>query len=105
MTQALLHFDEAPAAYPWQAGHRGVDTSVEAAEGVDGAGLRAEVLDVLHRCGPQTTDEAAGWLGRSVLSIRPRFTELLRVGAIHRAGERRPNASGRMAHVFQVTPQ
>jgi hypothetical protein len=102
MTQPLLPFDHAPA-YPWQAGHRGVDTSAAAAESVDGAGLRAAVLDVLHRCGPQTADEAAGWLGRSVLSIRPRFTELLRFRQIHRTGERRANASGRMAHVFSVT--
>jgi predicted ArsR family transcriptional regulator len=102
MTQPLLPFDHAPA-YPWQAGHRGVDTSAAAAESIDGAGLRAAVLDVLHRCGPQTADEAAGWLGRSVLSIRPRLTELLRLGAIRRTGERRANASGRMAHVFSVS--
>jgi predicted ArsR family transcriptional regulator len=101
MTQPLLPFDHAPA-YPWQAGHRGIDTSAEAAESVDACGLRAQVLDMLRRCGPQTADEAAGWLNVSVLSIRPRFTELLRLGAIHRTGDRRANESGRMAHVFSV---
>jgi predicted ArsR family transcriptional regulator len=102
MTQPLLPFDHAPA-YPWQAGHRGVDTSAAAAESVDSSGLRDQVLYVLRRFGPQTADETAASLRSSVLSIRPRLTELLRLGAIRRTGERRANASGRMAHVFSVS--
>jgi predicted ArsR family transcriptional regulator len=101
MTQALLDFD-APA-YPWQAGHRGVDTSRAAAASIDADALRGRVLATLDMCGPMTPDECAQHMGESVLSIRPRFTELSRLGSITRTGHRRANASGRSAHVFSVS--
>jgi predicted ArsR family transcriptional regulator len=48
-----------------------------------------------------TADECADTIGMSVLSIRPRFTELHRRGAIEETGELRHNRSGRRAKVWQ----
>mgnify|MGYP000322982922 CR=1 FL=1 len=47
-----------------------------------------------------TADECAAVLGESVLSIRPRFSELLGAGLIRETGQRRRNASGKMADVL-----
>lgn len=49
-----------------------------------------------------TTDECAERLGETVLSIRPRFTELAAKGEIEDSGIRRKNASGRSATVWRV---
>jgi len=49
-----------------------------------------------------TADQVAAVLGKSVLSIRPRITELKQDGEIVDSGERRANASGRRAAVFVV---
>ena len=80
------------------------DTSRQAAEHV---ASRAELLR--DRCAQRvrqagaaglTADEAADALGESVLSIRPRFTELLRLAKIKDSGQRRRNDSGRSAKVW-----
>jgi len=47
-----------------------------------------------------TADEVAGRLGLSILSIRPRITELARLGKVRDSGERRRNGSGRKAIVW-----
>jgi hypothetical protein len=52
--------------------------------------------------GPLTADEAAAKLGESVLSIRPRISELRARGLIAPTGERRRNASGMRAMVWGV---
>lgn len=49
-----------------------------------------------------TTDECADRLGETVLSIRPRFTELMNGGWIEDSGKRRKNLSGRSATVWMV---
>jgi len=49
-----------------------------------------------------TTDECAERLGETVLSIRPRFTELAAKGEIEDSGIRRKNASGRSATVWRI---
>jgi len=64
--------------------------------------LRERCLDVFKRTGRGlTADEVADQLGESVLSIRPRITELARAQAIHDTEQRRPNASGRKAIVWK----
>lgn len=92
--------------YPDVPGHRGVDTSIAAAESVkDRAGiLREKCLAYVKRWGMtgSTADECAESLGESVLSIRPRFTELRLANRIEDTGTRRPNASGRNAIVWKV---
>lgn len=49
-----------------------------------------------------TADECARELNESVLSIRPRFSELRRRGMIRKSGERRLNDSGCSAWVWTV---
>lgn len=92
-------------AYPEAPGFKDRDTSRKAAESVAGTAphLRRVVLDLLkrHPLG-LTADEAAAKLEQSVLSVRPRFTELLRDGLIDDTGERRKNASGRSAKVWRA---
>lgn len=64
--------------------------------------LRHLCLEALEEHGPSTADEIAMNLNRSVLSIRPRFTELLQRNAITDTGERRTNRSGRSAKVWRI---
>lgn len=49
-----------------------------------------------------TADEAAFILGKSVLSIRPRFSQLLAQGKIYDTGRRRKNESGLLAVVWRA---
>lgn len=88
--------------YPSAPGAQNRDTSRDAAEKVapEAAQLRARVLAVLERSNGLTADETAGRLGLSILSIRPRCTELSRLGKIRDSGHRRANASGRSAIVW-----
>jgi predicted ArsR family transcriptional regulator len=88
--------------YPYQPGAQDRDTSRAAAEQIapETAQLRARALGVLERSNGLTADEVAGKLGLSILSIRPRLTELSRLGRVRDSGQRRPNASGRNAIVW-----
>jgi hypothetical protein len=49
-----------------------------------------------------TADECAAVMGVDILSIRPRFSELLQRDAITKTGERRPNKSGSLAAVWRA---
>ncbi len=65
--------------------------------------LRARVLaEIVAAPDGMTADEVATALQRSVLSIRPRVTELYKQGKIGRTGDRRTNASGMTAHVYRA---
>lgn len=88
--------------YPRTPGARGTDTSRAAADVAAETAplLRARALAVLERSRGMTADEVAGRLGISILSIRPRLTELSRLGKVRDSGSRRRNASGRMAIVW-----
>jgi hypothetical protein len=79
-----------------------VGPSQEAAEAMQtrSALLRERAYEEVVIGGAATADEVAAALGESVLSIRPRFTELLQVGWITDTGIRRPNISGRNATVW-----
>lgn len=89
--------------YPNSPAYRaGSDTSFAAAESVDAKTLRSLVLTVLKRYGPMTADECAARLNAKEFSIRPRLTELKRLGRVVDTGTRRPNASGRSAAVLSI---
>lgn len=90
--------------YPDAPGHKARETSAAAAAAAADTApfLRARVLDTLASAGDLTADECAGLLGLSVLSIRPRFSELARKGRIRETGERRENVSGRSAAVWRL---
>ena len=90
-----------PPKYPDIPGRAPVDTSIEAADAVEGkaATLRGKCLEALGN-GGKTADEVAATLGESVLTIRPRMTELKAMMKIKDSGVRRKNASGRKAAVM-----
>ncbi|WP_404713165.1 hypothetical protein [Sphingomonas sp. MMS24-J13] len=89
-------------AYPDAPGAQDRDTSRAAADDMAPAApiLRQMALDVLERSNGLTADQVAARLGKSILSIRPRITELTRLGKVRDTGERRPNASGKKAIVW-----
>ncbi len=92
--------------YPVAPGTKGRATSAEAAHAAKptAATLRTQCLKriALHPSG-LTADEAAALLKLSVLSIRPRFSELAADGKITDSGHRRQNESGRRAIVWLAT--
>lgn len=88
--------------YPEIPGWKADGTSREAAAAMrrPALTLRDRVLDVLSQGYALTADEIASVLGESILSIRPRVSELHRQGLIQRSSERRKNASGMQAIVW-----
>lgn len=84
--------------YPNSAGHRGVDTSIAAAEEINKAlpRLQASVLGVVVGAGEHGTtgDEAAIALGWERFRVRPRTSELRKAGRIVDSGRRRDSLSG-----------
>ena len=90
--------------YPDAPGHRGVDTSIEAANAI------APKLGRLQRLaeatireagdGGLTADELAARLALQRWSIQPRTTELSRKGVIQDSGRRRRNITGKAAIVW-----
>ena len=89
--------------YPHAPGWKEDTTSREAAESIEGHAdtVRAHVLDAL-RLRSMTADEVARTLNESILTVRPRVTELYKDGRILRTGERRKNRSGKDAHVYRA---
>jgi hypothetical protein len=98
----------APSEYPDAPGHRGVETSIEAAAAVAPklARLQRLALDAITRRGAfgLTTDELAEHLDLDRCSIQPRTSELSRKGLIVDSGLRRFNATRKRAIVL-VLPQ
>jgi hypothetical protein len=94
-----------PARYPERPGFKAFGSSQEAAHQAVGsaARLRRAVLAEL-RVSPGTADEIAARLRRSVLSIRPRVSELKAMKEITTTGERRRNESGMSTSVWRAAP-
>lgn len=86
--------------YPFSAGSKVGGTSREAALSIDADTMRGYVLAAYKHHPPMTPDECAGMLRQSILTVRPRCSELRRLGKLAPTGTRRPNASGRMAEVL-----
>lgn len=92
--------------YPNTPGYRAPGTSQDAARGTAprAGDLRARVFAELKAAGPSglTADEVAGRIGKTVLAIRPRVSELNAEDLIEPTGERRANASRMKATVWRV---
>ena len=91
--------------YPEGSGYKVAGPSQDAAKSVASTAtkLRATVLAQIAACpGGATADEIAGQLNVSILSVRPRCSELKRNGQIEPTGARRRNASGMSATVWRV---
>jgi hypothetical protein len=93
-------------AYPSSPGWKSTGASRDAARNI--AGRARTVRDRVHNFlkdrypSAYSADEIASQLGESVLTIRPRVSELGRSGEIEAATERRKNASGMSAHCWRA---
>lgn len=108
MTQPHLSFFDVPIpakklAYPHSPGFKSRETSATAAAEIsaDAPTLRESCLTILQSAN-LTADEVADRLDKSVLAIRPRITELAKLGKILDSGERRPNLSNHKAIVWST---
>lgn len=94
--------------YPDRAGYKEATTSRDAAAAIDasgrGATLRRRIEAFLTMGGTGTADEIAAVLRESILAVRPRVSELRRLGVIEPTGERRISDGGRPAHVWKIRP-
>lgn len=93
--------------YPGAPGFKVPGRSEDAAKTVrpSAAKLRALVLARIGQCpNGKTADEIAEHLNLSILSVRPRVSELNRNGDIQPTGQRQKNASGMTASVWQIAP-
>lgn len=90
--------------YPHAPGHRGVDTSVAAANDLSPklGRLQRMVLAAIREAGfiGLTADEVADRLSMSRWSVQPRTSELKLRGLIRDSGARRQNSTGKMAIVW-----
>ena len=87
---------------PQSPGYKGTDTSKAAAEEVKPTkAILQEACLICLLTGPQTADEIADFLELSVLSVRPRISELKLLGLIEDTGTRRKNISGKSAAVMR----
>lgn len=102
--QSVLDFTA--RRYPERAGFKVTGTSQEAAAGIEASGtaarLRSAVLGYYAKH-TGTPDECAACLGESILSIRPRCSELCAKGLLYRTGERRASSEGRSQNVLAMT--
>ena len=93
--------------YPDVPGFKVAGPSQEAAQAVAAVAktLRDQVRTTIASA-PQglTADEVAGKLNRSILSVRPRVSELHRQGEIRRTSIRGKNDSGMSASVWTLAP-
>ncbi len=93
--------------YPSTPGFKEPTTSRDAARATRkrSGTLREEILGIMAVIGSCTPDEAADNLCKTVLAVRPRFSELLAQGLIEETGERRANESGLYAKVYRISRQ
>jgi hypothetical protein len=100
--QDLFGLATEASKYPDVPGHKGRDTGIAAAEAIAPkmGRLQQQALRVIEQR-PSTPDEVATALGVSILSIRPRISELSNKGLIADSGARRENRSGKKAIVWR----
>lgn len=89
--------------YPFLPGFKTGGASEAAAKSVEPitGDLRQRVYSEIVR-GEGTADEIASRLKISLLSVRPRVAELVKLGRIEDSGKQRPNTSGRKATVWKA---
>ena len=104
MSEAMLGDRFALPTYPEVPGFKATGTSQEAALKADrfAGNLRELSYATIVGAGARgmTADEVAAKLGKSVLAIRPRVSELVAQTRIVPSGERRTNSSGMRADVY-----
>lgn len=100
--QGEFDFDK----YPYKAGHRKVKTSIKSANDINKKLKRLQkvVLLELEKVYPEglTGSEIANRTGYSILSIRPRTTELKLQGLIIDTEKTRKNEGGKSEIIYQL---
>lgn len=100
--QKIFDFDK----YPYKAGHRNVDTSIESANFTNKHLKRISkiVLVELGKVFPEglTGSEIANLCNKSILSVRPRTTELKIQGLIVDTEKRRKNENGQSEIIYRL---
>ena len=95
------------STYPDAPGHRNVETSIAAAEALAPklGRLQRMAEEAIRDAGPSglTADELATRLEMDRWSIQPRTSELRRKGLIRDSGQRRRNATRKLAIVWIAT--
>ena len=95
--------------YPETPGFKEPTTSAAAARAVtpEAGDLRAAVLREIAVAGPYglTADEAAAKMGRSVLAIRPRVSELRETLKIINSGRMRKNKDSKKSAIVWILPR
>ena len=88
--------------YPNVPGHRGIDTSIHAAESIKPKSniLRQTVIDALSDHGPLATHEICMVTDEQYANIQPRTSELKAKGKIEDTGNRRKTPSGKPGIVW-----
>jgi predicted ArsR family transcriptional regulator len=93
-------------AYPDRPGWKARDASLEAAYAVarHATTLRERVHSFLQDRYPAvfSADQIADSLGETILSVRPRVSELKKMGAIEAVSQRHQNRSGMSAHCWRA---
>ena len=90
--------------YHKKIGYQRAETRFNAAVrvAVNARNVRDRVAAVLAERGPMTADEIAAVLGLSILTVRPRVTDLNKAGRIEDTGARRQTGSGNAAIVWRI---
>lgn len=89
--------------FPNAPGFKRRETSRQAADD-----MKPKARTLRDRCfselalGPKTADQVAEILRRSVLTIRPRISELVKLGLIYDTGRTAENASGKQAVIWDI---
>lgn len=89
--------------YPNAPGFKRRQTSRQAAEDMAAKAptLRDQCFSELCR-GPKTADQVASILNKSILTIRPRISELVGLDCIRDTGRTALNASGKQAVIWEI---
>lgn len=87
--------------YPTTPGFKADGTSEYAANTTDSGTLRELTYQSLRKA-DKTADEVANDLGLDRLAIRPRITELVRLGRVRKTERTRCNTSGKPATVWRA---
>jgi hypothetical protein len=93
-------------AYPDRPGWKARGASSEAAYAIarNATTLRTRVHSFLRDRYPAafSADQIADGLGETILSVRPRVSELKKIGAIEAVNQRHKNQSGMSAHCWRA---
>ena len=86
---------------PVGAQRMGTSRAAAASIAKEAGNLRERVLRAIEGLGEATADEVAGCLGLSILTVRPRVTELHKHHWVEPTEKKRRNQSGKLAVVWK----